>query len=164
MIRAARPEDLPTLIALEREAGERFRNTPMAFVLDWPSPPPQAYSAALDAGLLFIAEQDAQPAGFLAGVAMPGALHILEVSVHPDFGRRGLAQALVAHAATVAQGLQLPLLTLTTDREIPWNAPLWSKLGFQEAKDPPEWLSQILLAERDAGFDPARRVAMLRPA
>lgn len=165
MIRPARPEELPRLLAIEAEAAKRFRGTAMEFVLSGPAAPPDHYAAALGAGLLFVAEADGEPAGFLAGREMPGALHILEVSVHPDFGRRGLARALIGHAATVARARNLPLLTLTTDREIPWNAPLWAKLGFREAGDAgPAWLGEFLEAERDAGFEPARRVAMLRQA
>ncbi len=162
MIRTARAEDLARLLAIETAAAERFRGTAMAFVLDAPPTSADGYGEALESGLLFVADLEGEAAGFLAAREMPGALHILEVSVHPDCGRRGLARALIAHAANVALGLQLPLLSLTTDRDIAWNGPLWAKLGFRETDCPPEWLATILLAERDAGFDPARRVAMLR--
>lgn len=162
MIRPARAEDLPRLLEIEATAAERFRETEMAFVLDAP-PTLGAYTTALESGLLLSAEVAGELAGFLAAREMPGALHILEVSVHPDFGRRGLAAALVDHAASLATQRNLPLLTLTTDRHIPWNAPLWAKLGFREAAEHgPDWLNKFLEAERDAGFDPARRVAMLR--
>jgi ribosomal protein S18 acetylase RimI-like enzyme len=165
MIREARASELSRLQAIEREAGERFRDTAMAFVLDAPPTPADAYADALRAGLLLVVEAAGAPVGFLAAREMPGALHILEVSVHPDFGRRGHAGALLRHAAGLAQARNLPLLTLTTDRLLPWNAPLWARYGFIEAGDAcPDWLRAILDTERDAGFDPARRVAMLRPA
>lgn len=165
MIRPARRSELARLAKIEAAAAERFRNTPMAFILDGPSPSPDAHAAALEAGLLFVAEAEGVPAGFLAAREMPGALHILEVSVHPDFGRRGLAGALLHQAVTAARSRNLPLISLTTDRDIPWNAPLWAKLGFTLAEaDKPAWLEQMLIAERDAGFDAGRRVAMLRPA
>lgn len=162
MIRPARAEDLPRLLEIEAAAAERFRETEMAVVLDAP-PCAAAYTNSLESGLLLSAEADGELAGFLAAREMPGALHILEVSVHPDFGRRGLAAALIAQAASLASQRNLPLLTLTSDRHIPWNAPLWAKLGFREAEGhAPDWLNKFLEAERDAGFDPARRVAMLR--
>lgn len=165
MIRPARAGELPLLLLLEEQAAQRFRGTAMEFVLHQPPPPPDAYAQILEKGLLFVIEQDARLAGFLAAIEMPGALHVVEVSVHPDCGGRGFARALIVHAADIARSRYLPALTLTTDREIPWNGPLWAKLGFRDlaADERPDWLGKILEAERDAGFDETRRVAMIRP-
>jgi hypothetical protein len=56
-------------------------------------------------------------------------------------------------------------VVLTTDRELPWNAPFYRRHGFAEL--PPDRLPAPLAArlrlEAEAGFDPARRCAMACP-
>ena len=53
--------------------------------------------------------------------------------------------------------------TLTTDRFAPFNAPLYTSLGFHSVDGDacPERLSAILLAEKAKGLDPLRRVAIM---
>ncbi|WZB66012.1 hypothetical protein WJ971_27115 [Achromobacter xylosoxidans] len=53
-------------------------------------------------------------------------------------------------------------MALTTDRELPWNAPFYQRQGFVEVPAPQlgPALRARLEAEAAAGFDPARRCAM----
>jgi len=55
-------------------------------------------------------------------------------------------------------------LTLTTFRDVPWNAPFYARLGFVEIAEPEEHLrlSSELENEARAGLKPAQRVAMIR--
>jgi hypothetical protein len=53
-------------------------------------------------------------------------------------------------------------VTLTTYRDIPWNAPFYRRLGFEEltaAELTPD-LREIVLAEAKKGLEPTRRVVM----
>jgi hypothetical protein len=57
----------------------------------------------------------------------------------------------------------VPLVSLTTDRTLPWNAPFYARLGFVivEGADVPPELQARLDGQAAAGFDPAQRCAMV---
>lgn len=57
--------------------------------------------------------------------------HVEQVSVHPDHARQGLGRKLLDTAADWAAQHSLPALTLTTYRDVPWNAPYYERLGFR---------------------------------
>jgi GNAT superfamily N-acetyltransferase len=164
MIRLARPEELPRLAVIEDAAAELFRGTPMAFVLDSPKRP---VAATIPRHVLMLVSVDAadRALGFLEAEPRHGWLHILELSVHPDGQKQGRAKALLDHAARTARVSGLSALSLTTDTELPWNGPMYRRMGFADLPPPaiPDWLSDILVREAGAGFDPARRTAMMRP-
>jgi GNAT superfamily N-acetyltransferase len=93
--------------------------------------------------------------------------HLEEIDVHPDHGRRGLGTRFVAAVCGRAAMSGYREVTLTTFRAVPWNMPLYSRLGFREV--PRQELSAELLAvvhdEASRGLDPARRVVTrLTPA
>ena len=70
-------------------------------------------------------------------------------------------QAVLAHAGAAGR---YGAVVLTTDRELPWNAPFYRRLGFREMALPySPGLERRMLAEADAGFDPRRRCAMTYP-
>jgi GNAT superfamily N-acetyltransferase len=161
-IRAARNEDLPRLADIEDAAEQLFRGTAMEFVLDLPHHPPPA---ALPAQALIWVSVDANdtPQGFLEAEVIEGWLHILELSVHPAAQRQGRARALLEHARSEARRRRLTHLSLTTDRAIPFNGPMYQRFGFVPLGKPdcPAWLKAILDEEVRHGFDPDRRVAMV---
>ncbi len=53
-------------------------------------------------------------------------------------------------------------LTLTTFRDVPWNAPLYQRLGFELLTGPEigERLARILVGEAERGLPGDRRCAM----
>jgi hypothetical protein len=57
----------------------------------------------------------------------------------------------------------VPLVSLTTDRTLPWNAPFYARLGFElvEGDDVPPDVQVRLAGQVAAGFDPAQRCAMV---
>ena len=93
-----------------------------------------------------------------------GAAHIEQVSVDPAFARRGLGKQLIDHVASVAKAEGRPAVTLTTFRDVPWNAPYYRRCGFRDLAEPelgPE-LRQLRDTESAHGLDPALRVCMRR--
>lgn len=119
--------------------------------------------AARDAGLMWVAELDGQPAGFLFGELSASGLYLREMSVAAHAQRRGLGRGLML--AGVAEGRRrgLPAVTLTTDRTLRWNAPFYAQLGFvvlKGAEVPPD-LQARLDSQVAAGFDQAQRCAMM---
>jgi GNAT superfamily N-acetyltransferase len=163
MIRPARPDELLRLAEIEDAAAEMFRGTAMDFIFRTPPAPP---ATAIPEGVLILVsvDLDDRAMGFLEAEPMGGWLHILELSVHPDGQRQGRAKALLDHAAGMALAAGLSALSLTTDAELPWNGPMYQRLGFARLApvETPDWLSALLAREAGHGFDPARRIAMMR--
>lgn len=165
MIRSARPSDLACLADIERSAAERFRGTALAWAADGEPLPASELAAAEAAGLLWVAQPDDQVRGFALARPMGGDLFLAEMSVALPWQGHGLGrallQAVLAHAR--AAGVY-GAVVLTTDRELPWNAPFYRRQGFTELPAPLAPLLQARLqAESDAGFDAARRCAMAYP-
>lgn len=68
--------------------------------------------------------------------------HLHEISVDPKYGRKGIGTKIIQTIMFWAKATKLKGLTLSTFRDIPWNAPFYKKLGFREMKD--EEISQEL--------------------
>lgn len=67
-------------------------------------------------------------------------LHIDEVDVLRAFQSQGIGRALLGAAADWARTKGLQTLSLTTFRDVPWNAPFYASFGFREwdpAEAPP---------------------------
>jgi GNAT superfamily N-acetyltransferase len=103
--------------------------------------------------------------GFAAGGIKDGLPYLAEIDVLPTHAGRGIGKALIAEVIRWARGLDATHLTLTTFRHLPFNAPFYARLGFEEIpveRQGPEIRAQ---PEKEAGLglDPAKRVAMWYP-
>ncbi|WP_353189405.1 GNAT family N-acetyltransferase [Pandoraea pnomenusa] len=109
---------------------------------------------------------DAQdrPVGFLDAEVLGTDLHLWEMSVQREWQGQGIGRRLFDAAAAHARSEDLKRLTLTTFRDVPWNAPFYSCLGFEviEAVNVCARLGSILAEEGAAGFPAASRCAMQR--
>ncbi|MBW4721226.1 GNAT family N-acetyltransferase [Saccharothrix sp. SC076] len=105
---------------------------------------------------------DPGPVAWIAAEPVAGFAHVEQVSVHPDHARRGIGAALLDHVESWARERGLAGLTLTTFRDIPWNAPYYRRLGFTDVDEPSPALAAIVAEEAARGLDPARRVCMVR--
>lgn len=165
MIRGASVQDLPRLRDIERAAGELFRDIGMAAIAD-DDPPAladlQRYQAA---GRGWVAcDGEDLPVAYLVADVIDGAAHIEQVSVHPSHSRRGLGRALIDAAARWALDDRLEALTLTTFANVPWNAPYYRRLGFDEVDESQAGpgLGALRDDEREQGLDVWPRVIMRR--
>lgn len=80
----------------------------------------------------------------------------------PAHGRRGVGTALVRAVDDWARSSHFLEITLTTHRDLPWNAPFYARLGFTFVPES-EWDSDIHHRfEEEAGLESerARRVVM----
>jgi ribosomal protein S18 acetylase RimI-like enzyme len=163
MIRPARPDEFPRLAEIEDAAEALFEGTHMAFVRDMSHAVP---SVAVPAhAKVWVSVDSADIAqGFLEAEPIEGWLHILELSVHPAAQQQGRARALVDTALAHARESGLEMVSLTTDRTLPFNAPMYARMEFAElpVSAQPDWLGRFLAREVQHGFDPALRVAMAR--
>lgn len=103
--------------------------------------------------------------GYLLLGLVDGNAHIEQVSVHPDHTRQGIGRTLIEAAAEWAAALGVPAMTLTTYRDVPWNAPYYARLGFRRVPEGQmtPGLRTIRAREAARGLDAWPRVAMRRP-
>lgn len=164
-IRAARESELPLISALEESGDELFRAVGMGRVADAPAPEPGAYRPALQDGRLLVAVdgQDA-PVGFIRLEMLDGGPHVEQVSVHPDRAGHGIGASLLAAAEEVARARGHRRMTLTTFRDVPWNGPYYTRLGWSALRtaDLPPELAAARQHERDLGLDEWPRQAMAK--
>ena len=129
-IRPARREELETILQVERDAGERFR----AFGLEPFEESPSfggEHRAGIEAGTLWVATTGSDTIiGFALASVVDGEGHLREIDVLDAYGRQGIGKALIQEVMKWCTANEYPALTLTTYKDIPWNAPYYQKLGF----------------------------------
>ena len=158
----ARPRDLPLIASVELAAAQLLRDHAPDTVLSEVTSERVLWEAQRD-GRLWVALAGNTPVGFAhVELVEPTAVHLHELDVHPDHGRRGLGTRLVKAVCAWAQTRGDLPVTLATFREVPWNMPFYARLGFEEI--PRAELSSALrsVVENEAGrgLDPARRLVM----
>lgn len=158
-----RPDDGPALQAIERLAGERFRDVGLASVADDDPPSLDVLADYAVAGRAWVAvDAGDHQLGYVLTDVVDGAAHIEQVSVLPEHQGRGIGRALIEQVRCWAAAAGMPELTLTTFTAVPWNAPLYAHLGFEVM--PEDSLGPELRALRDTesahGLDPDARVCM----
>jgi GNAT superfamily N-acetyltransferase len=152
------------LQAIELAAGVRFRDVGMADIAAGDPTPNSILQNRAEEGRLFVAlDRDGTPVGFLIWSQKDGRAYIEEVSVHTEHAGHKLAARMIDALANDVRG-RVPLLSLTTFRDVPWNAPYYASLGFTElpsGQAGPEhelsWRHQT-----EAGLDMSRRLFMVR--
>jgi GNAT superfamily N-acetyltransferase len=164
-IRAAVETDIPALQAVERDAAELFRTAGA-----WTETFAEVRSREEHAlGILedqsWVALDPAgAPCGFALGAIADGHLHLLEIGVARAHQGQGLGTALLRRVIDHARWRFDPVLTLTTDRDLPWNAPFYRRHGFVILK--PDGLAPDLAAflatDIANGLGAERRVAMAK--
>ena len=165
VIRAATEDDVADLQSVERAANQMFREVGMEAVADYPATSAAELSTLIGDGRAWVVVDDRdRPVACLFFAVVDGCAHVEQVSVHPDHAGRGLGKLLLARVVELARGRGLAALTLTTFRDVPWNAPFYERRGFRVLTD--RELTDGLVARRAteaaAGLDPDLRVAMRR--
>ncbi|WP_127869240.1 GNAT family N-acetyltransferase [Enterobacter cloacae] len=131
-VRPTRPGDVTALPAIERAAGERFRDYPeLAWLAEGEVISAEQHLDYAERGLSWLALANDQPVGFILAETHVSSLFIVELSVHLDWQGKGIGRRLIACVADQARKRGLASLTLTTFRDVPWNAPFYARLGFE---------------------------------
>jgi GNAT superfamily N-acetyltransferase len=155
---------LVELRTIERLAGARFREVGLDSVAEDEPMSVGALAEYASSGRAWVAVDEAdRPVGYILVDVVDGLSHIEQLTVRPDWQRRGVGMSLIWAAAAAADRAGLPhSLTLTTFDGVPWNRPLFERLGFRVLAegDIGEDLGRVRLAEAARGLDPATRVAM----
>jgi len=161
----ARPEDVECLPDIELRAATLFSPEDLAPEHASESTPLSDYVAAQASGLLLVARGvHDRVVGFAHLEWIDEVAHLEELDVEPEMGRRGIGRRLVEAACELARSEGSDRITLSTFRDVPWNAPFYERLGFSAIPD--DDLGPGLRARRDReaadGLDPAKRVMMSR--
>jgi GNAT superfamily N-acetyltransferase len=161
-IRPARDDDLPLLAAVEVAAGELFRTVGMPDVAD--DEPPSVEELATAEALWVAVDEEDRPVGYVRVDVIDGHAHAEQLSVIPEHGRQGIGTALLEVAAQWARLRGDTEITLTTFRDVPFNAPIYARRGYEvvpEADWGPE-LQGLVAEEAAHDLDPDLRVVMRR--
>ena len=160
VIRPVRDRELDLLQAIEVAAGAMFRDVGMPEIAE--HAPPSVDELAVAAAVLVAVDDVDVPVGYAWLEVVDGHAHLEQVSVLPSHGRRGVGSALLDAAADWARRRGDTEITLTAFRDVPFNAPLYRRRGYEEIADRdrgPELIS-LMASEAAHGLDPAQRVAM----
>jgi GNAT superfamily N-acetyltransferase len=165
-LRPARPDELDLLREIDDATGAMY----LAAGVDLSSlsldhPYVQAEQAdwrrALHDGRAYVAQLAGQVVGFSVLDMVDGAPYLEQLSVRPQFMRRGIGTTLLHHALRAS--VPAAALWLTTYAHLPWNAPYYQSRGFSLVPDTecgPRML-EILAEQRQALPLPEKRVAMV---
>lgn len=158
-IRTCSPEDIAYLADIERAAARLFPADKS--VNSEQTLPDAILRKALREKLLFVADLNQALVGFAVCEEQDSYLHLKEVSVHPEVGRKGIGRSLVSYVIETSANRGLHGVTLTTFSDVPWNQPFYSKLGFNMLVEEnlPAHLITALKHERDQELE--RRVGMV---
>lgn len=153
-LRPVRSDELVRVQAIERAAGRCFVDIGMPEIAQDEPLPVRALDRYRRAGLAWVAvDLDDEPIAYLIAEPLDGSLHVEQVSVHPDYARRGIGRSLLDAAAGHAEAAGLSALTLTTFEHVPWNGPYYRRLGFR-VLDEEEWPPGLrAIREREAAHD-----------
>ena len=157
-IRKAQLADLPMLPQIEDRADSLFPDNQYPDDLGLCSL--KDLEQAMNQGFLTVAVIKNELVGFSMASLLGDFLHLLQLSVLPEYGRRGIGAALLNSVNQQALAAKVSGVTLTTFRDIPWNAPYYEKKGFAVFihADLPKDISNILAKEAALGLK--NRVAM----
>jgi GNAT superfamily N-acetyltransferase len=164
-IESAQESDLPALPAIELAANEMFEGTGLLPAVDDDFTDPDEFRNALLEGHLWVARAPSgEPVGFALVELLGGKPHLEEMDVRPSHGRRGLGRALLEAVFAWARSEGHESVTLTTFRDLPWNAPFYTRAGFRalSADEIDSTLRALVRDEASRGLDPEKRVVMRR--
>jgi GNAT superfamily N-acetyltransferase len=130
-IRFATPADYTAVETIENAADRLLIDWLLPD--QWP-PAPSGASRASGPGYVLVAEATDTGAvlGFVHVIESDKIAHLEQLSVLPEYSRRGYGRMLIDAATEEARERRHNRLTLRTYADIPWNAPFYSRVGFTE--------------------------------
>src|SRR5262245_19800992 len=130
-ITRARPSDPPLLPAIELAAARLLDGHAPESVLA-ATTDIEVLADAQRHGRLWVALASEVPVAFAhLEVLEPAVVHLEEIDVHPEHGRRKIGTRLIGAICEWAATAGYRSLTLTTFRDVQWNMPFYQRLGFE---------------------------------
>lgn len=156
------PIHLTAVAEIESRAGLLFSGPAYEGISD-ETVPLNEFIAALLGDHWWMALADGEPVGFaLVKMLTPEHPHLEEIDVLPEHGRRGVGTALLRTVQSWVARSGHGEISLTTFRDVPWNAPFYARRGFEEVPsgDVSPELHAVIARETARGLAPERRVVM----
>lgn len=160
VLRPARATEIARLQQIERDADSRFDAEPGAPPSD--VIPEEHARRFIEQGRITVAELDGEVVGWVLLGAIDGEPCIGQLSVAVAHGRRGIGAALLEKALDDARARGARSVVLNTQRDVPWNAPWYTRFGFEVVPED-AWspaLRAVTDQQRAAGLDWSERVHM----
>ncbi len=164
-IRPATEIDLQRLVDVEVEAGQLFHAVGMSIVAE-DVPQIADLREAVAAERIWVTGVGAEVAGHISAEVIDGNAHVAQVSVAPDYAGRGIGKAMIEFVEAWGRTAGCPATTLTTFRDVPWNAPYYLRLGYEVLADNqigPELARTMDYEASLPGIDASLRCAMIKP-
>ncbi len=156
------PGHVSVLPSIERSAAELFGDIVPAELLEYVTDE-ATFLDSQQSGTLWVAlGPDDEPVGFARVVVAGAQVHLAELDVLPAHGRRGVGTALIQAVEAWARSRDSAQITLTTYRDLPWNAPFYARMGFSVVPET-DWDADMCRRfEDEAGLqsERAKRVLM----
>lgn len=155
------------LVALDFRAAQRFAEHGFPYLAAEPMDR-KHWSQRYLKGDIWVVADDSGPVGYAVGRNLGDLYWLQEVSVDPQHGQKGIGTALVEKTIGQAHWAFHSAIGLSTFRDIPFNAPFYSKLGFVEVpkgnRNAPDNTSaqKEFWNELDDETHPSSRVLMLK--
>ena len=165
LIRYGKLDELEQLRDIERRAGIVFAEHDMPDIAADEPPSVDVLKQYCTREHLWVAaDNHNQPVAYLVASVVDDCAHIDQVSVDTGQAGKRIGSALIDTLEIWAQAHNLVAITLTTFADIPWNAPYYRKLGFQDIDESQmtNGLKQIRDEEKQMGLDRWPRICMRR--
>jgi GNAT superfamily N-acetyltransferase len=170
-IRSARARELILLAQIEQSAASLFLDTPYAFLVNGEPLSIDFVQQRFQAGQVWVAvDPDNVVLGFAITREVDDTIYLQEMDVDPAHGRRGIGTALVETVIEWALLHDYHAVSLSTFRDLPWNAPFYAKLGFRILEESEltifqrrgfaKGFQEIRQQEVEAGLPISKRVIM----
>ncbi len=162
--RLALQSEVPLLATVERRAHEAFRQYPGLLPPGEATAPSQLLEEAIRDGRLWVAEIQASIAGFALVFPLDGEAHLKQLSVVPESQGQGVGTHLLDTVVAWAAEQSYRWITLSTFRDVRWNAPFYARRGFEAMaeQDIIPGLRSLRNSEAAQGLDLSKRVFMRR--
>ncbi len=173
-VRPAIAGDIEQIRDVEVAAGQLFKDVGLPAVADDPPPARRLLRHALRDELLWVAVATSTPGnpvntpgpviGYGFGSVLDEHLHLEQISVRPQYSRRGIGANIFRAMEDYGLNQDLAMATLFTFGDIPWNAPYYRRLNYldlEKQKMGPQ-LRRAFELERIADGNGPPRIAMFK--
>lgn len=163
-MRVAKSFEIEQIREIERVSATRLLGTDLAALAEDEPTDAAILEDRLSTNNLWVTVLDDAPVAFVMFREVEACAYVEQIDVLPRHAGRRLGALLLDRVAEIARDRGLAALTLSTFKDVPFNAPYYRRLGFVDLRD--EGLSPGLREIRQEhvarGLDESRRTFMRR--
>jgi predicted N-acetyltransferase YhbS len=164
ILSAANSFEIERIRDIERESASRLLGTDLAYLAEDEPTDAEILRERLAQDALIVAADGETPVAYVIFEVVEGCAYIEQIDVLTSHAGQRIGARLLDAVADRARGRRLKALTLSTFRDVPFNAPYYARLGFEVIADADltPGLLEIRAAHLERGLDESRRVFMRR--